>query len=121
MFTTPLEDGVEPVELILFGDLAGIFEDELRTLLHIREHEALQAFFERVAFALREELGHRPLPIQNLFPRFTTLIDLVARLGETDGTPVLRFFLMTVCQIAKFILWVSSPQSNLERECVADR
>lgn len=90
-------------ELLLFGDLTASFEDDLRRLLHISHDEALISFFERVAFGLREELGRHSSAVQELFPRFTTLIDLVARLGERDGAPVLRFCLMTVCQVAKFI------------------
>jgi naphtho-gamma-pyrone polyketide synthase len=103
MISTHPDNSGETVELLLFGDLAASFEDELRGLLHISDNEALQAFFERTAFSLREELGRHPPAVQNLFPRFNTIIDLVSKLGDTEGTPVLRFCLLTVCQLAKFM------------------
>ncbi|RCI07396.1 hypothetical protein L249_1362 [Ophiocordyceps polyrhachis-furcata BCC 54312] len=90
-------------ELLVFGDLTANFGDDLRCLLHIKESEALQPFFERVAFSLREEIGSQPTAVQDLFPRFTTLIDILAKADETEGSPMLRFCLMTVCQLAKFI------------------
>ncbi|PFH56367.1 hypothetical protein XA68_16607 [Ophiocordyceps unilateralis] len=90
-------------ELLVFGDLTANFGDDLRCLLHVKDSEALQPFFDRVAFSLREEIGRQPTAVQDLFPRFTTLIDLVAKADETEGAPLLRFCLMTVCQLAKFI------------------
>ncbi|PHH79911.1 hypothetical protein CDD80_3498 [Ophiocordyceps camponoti-rufipedis] len=90
-------------ELLVFGDLTANFGDDLRCLLHVQDSEALQPFFDRVAFTLREEVGKQSTAVQDLFPRFTTLIDLVAKSDETEGSPVLRFCLMTVCQLAKFI------------------
>ena len=98
------EQSGKAVNLFVFGDLSAIFEDDLRNLLHMKHHEMLQSFFDRVAYKLRSDLSKQPAHIQDLFPRFTSLIDIVARLGETEGTPVLRFFLLTVCQVAKFIL-----------------
>jgi hypothetical protein len=57
-----------------------------------------------VAFSLRQELGRQPSAIQNMFPRFTTLIDMVAGFDRNiEGAPVMQFCLMTVCQLAKFI------------------
>lgn len=103
MLSSKAVGSVESAELFVFGDLSASFEEDLRQLLHIKSNEALQSFFERAAFALREEVGQQPSAIQILFPRFTSLIDIVARLGETEGTPVLRFCLLVVCQLAKFI------------------
>lgn len=90
-------------KLVVFGDLAASFEEDLRNLLYQRDDEALQSFLARVAFSLRQELSLQPIAVQDLFPHFTTIIDVVSKLGETDGTPVLRFFLLTVCQISQFI------------------
>ncbi|OAA70563.1 Beta-ketoacyl synthase [Cordyceps fumosorosea ARSEF 2679] len=115
--TTPAEAG-ESADLLIFGDLTASFDVELRRLLHVRGNEAMTSFFERVALRLRQELGRQPSAIQNMFPRFTTLIDLVSGFGDKmDGEPVMQFFLMTVCQLAKFIHFASgrpfpSPQNT---------
>ncbi|PMB69069.1 Conidial yellow pigment biosynthesis polyketide synthase [Beauveria bassiana] len=104
MISTGLHETGKTAELLVFGDLTASFEEELRHLLHIRGNEAINSFFERVAFSLRQELGRQPSAIQNMFPRFTTLIDMVAGFAnKLEGTPVLQFCLMTICQVAKFI------------------
>lgn len=103
MTSSELDNSGKMCELLLFGDLTASFEAELRRLLHIRDNEVLLSFFERVAFCLRQELGRQPSAVQTMFPRFTTPIDNVARLGETEGAPILRIYLMAVCQLAKFI------------------
>ncbi|KAM3427380.1 hypothetical protein NHJ13734_009003 [Beauveria thailandica] len=104
MISTNLHETGKTAELLVFGDLTASFEEELGRLLHVRGNEAMTSFFERVAFSLRQELGRQPSAIQNMFPRFTTLIDMVAGFGnKMEGTPVMQFCLMTVCQLAKFI------------------
>jgi naphtho-gamma-pyrone polyketide synthase len=90
-------------QVFLFGDLAIHFEDELRQLVHVRGNESLRSFFDQVSYALRQEFGNLPSSQQDLFPRFTTLVDLVSKLGETEGTPILRFTLLPVCEIGQFI------------------
>ena len=92
-------------QLILLGDLTtNAFYEDLRFLLHVKTDALLVSFFERTGFTLRQTIGALPALQQDLFPRFTTLIDLVAKVGETEGTPVLRFFLLSVHQIAQFIV-----------------
>lgn len=103
MTFTTLNEHARTPELLIFGDLTANFLGELRLLLHSTQNATLQSFFDRVAFRLREELGRHPSAIQSMFPRFTTLIDIVAKLENAEGAPVLKFFLMTVCQLAKFI------------------
>ncbi|KFY01909.1 hypothetical protein O988_02453 [Pseudogymnoascus sp. VKM F-3808] len=90
-------------QVLLFGDLAIRFEDELRQLVHVRGNESLRSFFDQVCHALRQEFGDLPGSQQDLFPRFTTLVDLVSKLAETEGTPALRFTLLPVCEIGQFI------------------
>jgi hypothetical protein len=68
------------------------FEDQLRRLLHVKINPILTSFFDRLNYALRRELEILPIEQQDLFSRFATLIDLLAKLGETGGTSVLRFF-----------------------------
>jgi naphtho-gamma-pyrone polyketide synthase len=92
-------------QILLFGDLSLIqFEEQFRRILHVKTNALLTSFLDRVNYALRRLLETLPLEQQVLFPRFTTLIDLVSKLGETEGTPVLRFFLLSVHEIAQFIV-----------------
>ncbi|KHN94891.1 polyketide synthase [Metarhizium album ARSEF 1941] len=92
-------------EVLLFGDLSTSgFEEELRRLLHIKTDPLLSCFLEQVGLSLRRLIGNLPLRQQDLFPRFTTLIDLVSWLESTQGAPVLRFFTLCVYEIAQFIV-----------------
>ncbi|KJZ72324.1 hypothetical protein HIM_08250 [Hirsutella minnesotensis 3608] len=105
-------------ELYIFGDLTASSEDDLRKLLLVKDNEALISFYERVAFILREELGRQPSSVQELFPRFTTLIDLASSYSQSEGFPVLQFCLMTVCQLAKFIHFTSTRTFPSPRETI---
>ncbi|KAF2230556.1 polyketide synthase [Viridothelium virens] len=91
-------------QILLFGDLSLIqFEEPLRRLLHVKTNALLTSFFDRVNYSLRRLIEILPIKQQNLFPHFTTLIDLLSRLGETPGTAVLRFCLLSVHEVAQFI------------------
>lgn len=91
--------------VLLFGDLSSTgFEDGLRRLSHVKNNPLLSSFLDQVGLRLRELVGGLPSQHQDFFPRFTTLIDLVARIGETSGTPVLRFFALSVYEIAQFVV-----------------
>lgn len=90
-------------QLFLFGDLTISFEQELRRLLHVKDNATLHSFFEQVSAAFRTEIGKLPARQQALFPRFTTIVDLLAKLGETEGTPALSFALLCLCEIGQFI------------------
>ncbi|KAH9210389.1 polyketide synthase [Leptodontidium sp. 2 PMI_412] len=93
-------------QVLLFGDLSLLrFKDRLRRLLHVKTNPLLTSFFDRVSYALRRQLGTLPEEEQNLFPRFTTLIDLVAKFGETDCASVLGFFLLSVHEVAQSIVY----------------
>ncbi|KAH7016778.1 polyketide synthase [Ilyonectria destructans] len=89
--------------VLLFGDLSVAFEDDLRALLHIRDNPLLSSFLEQVGARIRADIGCLGAQQQSLFPRFTTLIDLVSKLGETEGTPALKFCLLSICQIGQFL------------------
>ena len=105
---TPLaEDEAERCQIFLFGDLTITFEDELRDLIHLKSNETLRAFFDQVGFALRDEIGRLPTSQQDHFPRFTQLVDLVLSPGETQASPVLRFCLLSVCEIGQLIRYVA--------------
>lgn len=100
-------------ELFLFGDLTVSFEEDLRQLLHVKDNAILRSFFEKVGYAYRSEFAKLPAEQQAWFPRFTTVVDLLSKLGETEGTPALSFSLFCLCEIAQFIRYVSSEKSTL--------
>ncbi|KAK0718470.1 polyketide synthase [Lasiosphaeria miniovina] len=103
---TPQSPEHQVARVLLFGDLSSTgFEDELRRLLHFKENPLLDSFFQKVGSALRTLIGSLPSQQQDLFPRFTTLVDLVSRLGETSGTSILRFFALSVHEVAQFIAY----------------
>ncbi|KAM3080309.1 hypothetical protein ACMFMG_005270 [Clarireedia jacksonii] len=94
---------MESLNLYVFGDLTLPFEEHLRRLLHIRDNEILQSFFVKVSFAFRHEFAKLPRTQQDWFPNFTTLIDLLSKLGQTEGTPALKFALLCATQLGLFI------------------
>jgi Starter unit:ACP transacylase in aflatoxin biosynthesis len=90
-------------QIFLFGDLTVSFEEDLRQLLHVKDNAILHSFFEQASFAFRAECAKLPAHQQAWFPRFTTIIDLLSKLGETEGTPALRFALLCLCEIGQFL------------------
>ncbi|KAG8408393.1 Type I Iterative PKS [Metarhizium acridum] len=110
-----LLQGHEPqkYEVLLFGDLsASGFEEDLRRLLHIKTDPLLSSFLEQAGLSLRRLIGNLPSRQQDLFPRFTTLIDLVSWLESTPGAPVLKFFALCVYEIAQFIVKYGSNSKS---------
>ncbi|TLD37529.1 6-deoxyerythronolide-B synthase [Venturia nashicola] len=94
---------MEPCHLFVLGDQTIAFEASLQQLLHVKGNGYLNVFFEKIAFTLREEISGLPSHQQDLFPRFTTIVDLVHDLGSTKGTPALKFPLLCVYEIGQFI------------------
>ncbi|KFG85862.1 polyketide synthase [Metarhizium anisopliae] len=91
-------------ELIAFGDLAASeCLDSLQALLHSKNNANLSDFFVRVSFGLRQFLGCLPSTQQHLFPRFSTLVDLLDKWECAPGRPALQLFLLSVLQSAQFI------------------
>jgi naphtho-gamma-pyrone polyketide synthase len=105
-FMPPVSDSIEPCQFLLFGDLTVTFDDDLRQLLHVKGNEILQSFLNQVGYTFRQEFGKLPAGQQDLFPRFTNIVDLVSKLGETEGTPILRFALLTLYEIGQFFRYV---------------
>lgn len=102
-FMPPTADTMESCRIFLFGDQTISFEGSLHQLFHVKDNDTLRSFLDKVGFALRKEFGNLPAGLQEWFPHFTTLIDLVSRLGETEGTPALKFALLCLCEIGQFI------------------
>ncbi|ORY07765.1 hypothetical protein BCR34DRAFT_603760 [Clohesyomyces aquaticus] len=91
-------------QVLLFGDQTTPFQASLKRLLSIKHNGILITFFERVYYALRVEIGRLPNSLQEQFPRFTSLLDLLARCGEFKiKNPALESAFHTLNQFASFI------------------
>ena len=90
-------------KILLLGDQTNGFDSGLRRLLHVKDNNHLMAFFERVHYALRLEIGHLPITERDSFPRFTSVIDLLARHREGGTNPALESALTCIHQLACFI------------------
>lgn len=91
------------LNVYVFGDQTNAFESDLTQLLHVKDCEVLQSFFEQVSFALRLEISRLPLHQQEWFPRFTSIVDLLARYSEDRSNPALGLSLLCLNQLARFI------------------
>jgi len=110
---------MESCNLFLFGDQTISFELSLRQLVHVKGNGLLNVFFERIAFTLRETIAALPAHQQELFPRFTTIVDLVHDVGTTKGAPALKFPLLCLYEIGQFIKYVFylSARSQAHNSC----
>lgn len=102
-FMPPIH-AMERGQIYLFGDLTGPFEDDLRQLLHCKDNALLQSFFDQVNLAYRQEFALLPAEQQEWLPRFTDLVDLVSNFEGSLGARALRFGLLCVYQLGRFIL-----------------
>ena len=92
----------------VFGDQTNSFEARLTQLLHDKGCSLLSSFFEQVHHALRIEISRLPVSQRSHFPRFTSILDLLARKSDLGSNPALEFALLCITQVASFIkykLW----------------
>ncbi|KAL4870267.1 hypothetical protein BDV12DRAFT_166486 [Aspergillus spectabilis] len=87
----------------LFGDQTGDFEVGLRRLLQAKNQTIVSAFFQRSYHALRQEITGLPPSERSIFPRFTSIGDLLARHCESPGNPALESALTCIYQLGCFI------------------
>lgn len=89
--------------LIIFGDILYNFQPDLQQLLQIKDNANLVDFFARTAFAFRREFASLPYQEQDWLPRFTNLIDLLENFSIVKAAPAVRFALLCLYQIGRFI------------------
>lgn len=94
---------MDQCQVFLFGDLTIAFEDDFRQLLHCKSNALLQSFFDQISQAFRHEFALLSAEEQEWLPLFTNLIDLMANIDGTIGSPALRFSLLCVYQLGRFI------------------
>jgi naphtho-gamma-pyrone polyketide synthase len=90
-------------QVLLFGDQTNAFESGLRALLLRKENVILNSFFERTHFALRLEIGKLGASERHLFPRFTSVSDLLVQYCKLGNSPALESALTVLYQLASFI------------------
>jgi naphtho-gamma-pyrone polyketide synthase len=90
-------------QVFVFGDQTSTFESDLRSLLHIKDNESLRSFFEKANYALRVEISRLPISQQALFPRFTSVLDLLQHYRVSGGNPALGLSLLTLNHLGRFI------------------
>ncbi|KAJ5148914.1 hypothetical protein N7448_000492 [Penicillium atrosanguineum] len=87
----------------LFGDQTADFDSGLRRLLHAKNDSLLKAFFQKCYHALRTEISRLSPSQRQMFPRFTSIIDLLARYRQHGQNPSLESALTTIYQLGSFI------------------
>ncbi|CRL29453.1 Beta-ketoacyl synthase [Penicillium camemberti] len=92
-----------PSHVYLFGDQTADFDSGLRRLLHAKNDSLLAAFFQKSYYALRKEITSLPPSERQQFPRFTSIVDLLARFKELGPNPALESALTTIYQLGCFI------------------
>ncbi|KAJ5908568.1 hypothetical protein N7495_001250 [Penicillium taxi] len=94
-------DGISRV--YLFGDQTADFDSGLRRLVHAKNDSLLIAFFQKSYHALREEISKLPQSERQMFPRFTSIVDLLKRYRVSGPNPALESALTTIYQLGSFI------------------
>lgn len=92
-----------PSRVYLFGDQTADFESGLRRLLHAKNDSLLVAFFQKSYYALRKVVTSLPPSERKIFPRFTSIVDLLARYRESGPNPALESALTTIFQLGSII------------------
>lgn len=100
---TELEAACRECRIFLFGDLTSAFEDDFRHLLHCKSDSLLQSFFDQVNLAFRQHIALLPAEEQAWIPKFTNLVDLAANIDGATGAQALRFSLLCIYQLGRFI------------------
>lgn len=99
---------MSPYQALVFGDLNHDFDTNLRILCGLHDNPLLKSFFERTAFALRAQIGSLSPAKRALFPKFTTLSELHAKVRVADVVhPALQKALVLVMQFGLFIRYVT--------------
>lgn len=88
-----------PVEILLFGDSTANIDRHFQQLLNCKGNPELQSLFDHASLAFRREFARLPRDQHEWFPRFTSMIDLVAGVEGSIGEPALRLALLCVYQV----------------------
>ena len=100
---------VKSLQICLFGDQTYDVSKKLRELLYTQKSSILESFFEQVYGRLREEVGHLPSHDREVYPRFTSIADLLSwRERQNTTLPALENALTCIYQLGLFIRFADS-------------
>ena len=92
-----------PSRVYLFGDQTADFAPGLRRLLQAKNDSLVIAFLQKCYYALRQEISQLPPSQRQIFPRFTSILDLLSRYRESGPNPALASALTIIYQLGCFI------------------
>jgi naphtho-gamma-pyrone polyketide synthase len=92
--------------IYLFGDQTSEFDAGLRRLLQAKNNSFLSFFLERCYHVLRYEISGLSPSERSLFPRFTSVVDLLARYRDSGPNPALESVFTSIYQLGVFIRYV---------------
>lgn len=105
--------------IYILGDQTNAHANTLTSLLHTRSSPLLTAFLEQTHYTLRVEIASLPTAKRQLFPRFSSISDLLARSNDEGPNPALESALLCLTQLGSFIRYVSfkdrSEEANRHR------
>lgn len=104
-----------PHRVYLFGDQTFDTEDSLRSLLRCNDTLFVH-FFQDAYRAIRREIGRLPPHARDVFPRFSSVADLLSRRQTGFVHPAVEQFLCLSHSLATFIRFESSTASVVENK-----
>ena len=92
------------MDILIFGDQATDYHNNLRTKLNQKDLPTLTSFIESATAALKEEVSHQSVLIRKALPDFSTLLDIVDWLDGLDiSNPAIESAICTLSQMACLI------------------
>ena len=92
------------MDILIFGDQATDFHNNLRAKLHQKGLPSLTSFLESATAALKDEVSHQPVLTRKALPDFSTLLDIVDWLdGSNISNPAIESAICTLSQVACLI------------------
>ncbi|KAM5493712.1 Type I Iterative PKS [Microsporum canis] len=95
---------VNQLHLYLFGDVTYDISTKLQPLLHSESSPLLRSFFDCACDKLRAEIGRLPAQEKEIFPRFSSIAELLTWRGRHNrSNPPVENALTCVYQLGQFI------------------
>ncbi|KAL8840310.1 MAG: hypothetical protein Q9170_001394 [Blastenia crenularia] len=103
------------IKILLFGDQATDYHDNLRKKLHRKGSPILSSLLEKTNAALREEVSLQSRLVRDTIPSFSNLLDLVDWFDESNvANPAVESAVCTTCQIACFIDYLCQTSNGID-------
>ncbi|KAL8801213.1 MAG: hypothetical protein Q9182_004607 [Xanthomendoza sp. 2 TL-2023] len=103
------------MSILLFGDQATDYHNNLRVKLREKNNPLLSSFLDQANVALCEEVARQPRLVRDTIPSFSTLLDLVDWFDEVKtSNPAVESAICTICQIACLISYLYHSSSHLD-------